>query len=102
VICTRLEVADGRFTGRIVEPICHGRGKLYWARRFCTEKGIDLAGSYFYTDSIRDLPTLEAVGHPRPVNPDRQLLREARQRGWPVQRFRDVLGKGEGQPERGC
>lgn len=96
VICTRLEVADGRFTGRIVEPVCHGRGKLYWASLFCTERGIDLAGSYFYTDSIRDLPTLEAVGHPRPVNPDRQLLREARQRGWPVERFRNVLGTGAG------
>ena len=97
VICTRPEVVDGRFTGRIVEPICHGRGKLYWAQQFCAQEGIDLAKSYFYTDSIRDLPTLEAVGHPRPVNPDRPLLREARQRGWPVQRFRKVLG-GEASP----
>ena len=97
VICTRPEVVDGRFTGRIVEPICHGRGKLYWAQQFCAQQGIDLAKSYFYTDSIRDLPTLEAVGHPRPVNPDRPLLREARQRGWPVQRFCKVLG-GEASP----
>lgn len=94
VLCTRPEVVDGRFTGRIVEPICHGKGKLYWARLFCEEEDIDLASSYFYTDSIRDLPTLEAVGHPRPVNPDRFLLREARKRGWPVNRFRQVLGAG--------
>ncbi|MEW6442338.1 MAG: HAD family hydrolase [bacterium] len=92
VLCTRLEVVDGRFTGSFVQPVCHGKGKLYWARRFCDEQGLDLSRSYFYTDSIRDLPTLEAVGYPRPVNPDRSLLREARRRGWPVERFRGVLG----------
>ncbi len=48
--------------------------------------------NYFYTDSIRDLPALEAVGYPRPVNPDGALVRVARSRGWPVERFFETLG----------
>ena len=47
-------------------------------------EGVDLAASYFYTDSITDLPLLEAVGHPRVVCPDVPLRRLARRRGWPV------------------
>lgn len=90
-LCTQLEVSDGRFTGRIVKPICHGRGKLFWAERFCRERGSELGRSYFYTDSIRDLPVLERVGHPVPVNPDFFLRRAARQRGWKIEVFRQRL-----------
>src|SRR5258708_21283346 len=50
-------------------------------------KGIDLAGSWAYSDSITDLPMLEAVGRPVAVNPDKDLRRVARERGWPVLRF---------------
>ena len=86
-ICTRLEVKDGVFTGRCVEPVCYGEGKLYWARLFAEEHGIDLASSYFYSDSYTDLAMLEAVGHPVAVNPDPRLRRHARSRGWPIERF---------------
>jgi putative phosphoserine phosphatase/1-acylglycerol-3-phosphate O-acyltransferase len=92
-LCTRLEVREGRFTGKLLKPLCHGKGKLYWAIEFCRTHGADLERSYFYTDSIRDLPALEAVGNPRPVNADGRLLRVARRRGWPVERFRTTLGK---------
>ena len=47
-------------------------------------QGYDLERSYAYSDSITDLPMLEAVGHPYAVNPDRGLRREAANRGWPV------------------
>ena len=42
---------------------------------------------YAYSDSITDLPMLEAVGHPAAVNPDRALRKEAIQRGWQVLSF---------------
>ncbi len=92
LLCTRLEVRNGRFTGRLLKPLCHGKGKLYWAIEFCKAHGVALEKSYFYTDSIRDLPALEAVGYPRPVNPDGALVRVARSRGWPVERFFETLG----------
>lgn len=86
-LCTRLEVAEGRFTGRLVEPYCYGEGKLYWAERFVNKLGVRLEDFYFYTDSYTDLPVLERVGMPRPVNPDRLLEAEANRRGWPITRF---------------
>ncbi len=86
-LATRLEVRAGRFTGRLIEPACHGAGKVYWVDRYASEHDIDLASSFFYTDSINDLPLLEHVGHPVAVNPDRKLARLARQRGWPTVRF---------------
>ena len=48
---------------------------------------VDLAASYFYTDSISDLPLVERVGHPVAVNPDLRLRRLARKRGWPLEIF---------------
>ncbi|MFM7735673.1 MAG: HAD family hydrolase [Alphaproteobacteria bacterium] len=84
LLVTRLEVVDGRFTGRPVKPVCYGPGKVHWARSFAEEQGVDLAESWFYTDSITDLPVLEIVGQPRVVNPDRLLRREARRRGWAI------------------
>lgn len=84
LLVTRLEVVDGRFTGRPIAPVCYGRGKVHWATAFAGEQQIDLAESFFYTDSVTDLPVLELVGHPRIVNPDRLLRREARRRGWQI------------------
>jgi HAD superfamily hydrolase (TIGR01490 family) len=87
-LATWLEVRDGRFTGRLVEPACYGPGKVYWAERYAVAHGLDLSRSYFYTDSVSDLPLLERVGHPVAVNPDRRLRRLAQARGWPVVFFR--------------
>ncbi len=84
---TRLEVEDGRFTGRVVEPICFEEGKIYWIQHFIERHGIDLAKSFFYTDSITDLPLLDLVGHPVAVNPDPLLYRTAVRRRWPVRFF---------------
>ena len=91
IMHTHLEVKDGRFTGRVVQPICFGEGKIYWVQQLIEPLGIDLAKSYFYSDSITDLPLLEVVGHPQIVNPDPLLYREARRRHWPVRFFRDPL-----------
>jgi HAD superfamily hydrolase (TIGR01490 family) len=84
---THMEVRDGVFTGRVVQPICFGEGKIYWLQQLIDREQIDLARSYFYTDSITDLPLLDLVGHPVVVNPDPLLYREARRRRWPVRYF---------------
>jgi HAD superfamily hydrolase (TIGR01490 family) len=84
---TRLEVERGRFTGRVIEPICFEEGKIYWLQQFIEEHGIDLAKSWFYTDSITDLPLLDLVGHPVVTNPDPFLYRTAVKRRWPVRFF---------------
>jgi len=57
------------------------------AERWATEHGIDLAASYFYSDSYNDLPMLQRVGTAIAVNPDARLRRLARRRGWAVQQW---------------
>lgn len=84
LLVNRLIVEDGRLTGEAVLPLCWGEGKRHWVERFVPQHDIDLAQSYFYSDSIADLPVLSLVGHPRAVNPDRLLRRHARRRGWTV------------------
>jgi HAD superfamily hydrolase (TIGR01490 family) len=88
LLVSRLVVEDGRFTGEAHRPICFGDGKLYWARRFAAEHQVNFAESFFYTDSVTDVPMLEIVGHPQVVNPDPLLRRVARQRGWQVLQLR--------------
>ncbi len=87
VLCTRLQVDNGAFTGAVNRPICFGQGKVLAAEKLAAEHGIDLAASYFYSDSTDDLALLERVGNPRPLNPSGKLLSIAEERGWPVRRF---------------
>ncbi len=88
VIATRAGVDDqGRYTGEM-EFYCAGENKAIAIREIAARERIDLAGSYAYSDSISDLPMLEAVGHPVAVNPDRDLRRIAAERSWQVRDFR--------------
>lgn len=88
VVGSPLEVdARGRFTGRFVDPLCYGTGKLARARELGARHGFRLEDATFYSDSLTDLPLLEAVGTPVAVNPDPRLARVARRRGWRVERW---------------
>jgi putative phosphoserine phosphatase/1-acylglycerol-3-phosphate O-acyltransferase len=87
VLTTELEVEDGVFTGRVKHPTCFGEGKAIAARTLAADHDLDLEQSYFYSDSHEDLPLLEAVGKPRPLNPDRALAQIAKERQWLVRRF---------------
>jgi HAD superfamily hydrolase (TIGR01490 family) len=87
VLCTTLEVRDGKFTGAC-ERICYGGGKVRAAEQWAEQHGVDLGRSAFYTDSVSDLPMLERVGEPRVINPDPRLRLLARRRRWPVEWWR--------------
>ncbi|MGZ5291659.1 MAG: HAD family hydrolase [Actinomycetota bacterium] len=87
VIATRARIVDGRYTGEL-EFYSYGESKAEAIRSLAERIGIKLEGSYAYTDSITDLPMLEAVGHPVAVNADRELRREAETRGWDIRDFR--------------
>ena len=86
VIATRLEIQDGRYTGRILE-YAYGPGKARLIRELAQAEGYDLDASYAYSDSETDIAMLEAVGHPFAVNPDKMLRRHAEAQGWPVLTF---------------
>jgi HAD superfamily hydrolase (TIGR01490 family) len=92
-IGTRYEVDDdGAFTGRFEGPFVYGPGKVEAMEEFAAGHDIELADSYAYSDSISDLPMLEAVGHPVVVNPDPALAEVARREGWQTMRF-ERLGR---------
>jgi len=83
---TRMVAAEGRYTGEI-EFYCYGQNKATAIKELAAAHGYDLARSHAYSDSITDLPMLEAVGHPTVVNPDRGLRSLALERGWPILEF---------------
>lgn len=82
-LCSRLEVQDGVFTGRLTQ-LCFGPHKVTMAERFAQEHGIDLGHSVFYSDSYNDLPMLLRVGTAVAINPDARLRRHARRAGWRI------------------
>jgi len=83
-LCTGYETKNGRLTGDVIRPVCYGEGKVVHAQRYAEANNVDMKESFFYTDSITDLPMLLKVANPRVVNPDTRLTWEARRRGWPV------------------
>ena len=88
-IASRAKLDDqGRYTGE-VEFYSYGPYKAEAILEAAMIHDIDLAASYAYSDSATDLPMLETVGHPVAVNPDRDLARIARDRGWEVRQFRN-------------
>jgi HAD superfamily hydrolase (TIGR01490 family) len=85
-MATRMVVEDGKYTGEVAF-YCYGEGKAQAVRELASREGYPLQHCYAYSDSMSDLPMLEAVGHPTVVNPDRALRKESAARGWPVLTF---------------
>ena len=86
VLSSELEVERGVFTGRPA-AFCFGHHKVALAEAWARRHGVDLATSYFYSDSYNDLPMLERVGTAIAVNADARLRRHARRRGWAAPRW---------------
>ena len=84
-LANRFVVDAGVFTGEPVEPVCYGEGKVAHALGCAQKLNVELWECAFYTDSLSDLPMLEAVGRPVVVSPDPRLKRLARKRGWAVE-----------------
>ena len=85
-IATRAAVSAGRYTGQLLN-YAFGPQKAETIRQIAERDDIDLTQSWAYSDSVTDVPMLEAVGNPVAVNPDRALRRIAQMRGWPVLHF---------------
>jgi HAD superfamily hydrolase (TIGR01490 family) len=83
-IGTKSVVEDGVYTGELDGPFCYAEGKVEAIRDLAQWNGYELDQCFAYSDSVSDLPMLEAVGHPVAVNPDSKLERHAREHGWPI------------------
>ena len=89
LLATECERDGERYTGRSTDIPCFREGKVTRLKRWMLENSYDLQDSYFYSDSLNDLPLLEQVTHPVAVDPDPKLREEAERRGWPVISLRD-------------
>src|SRR5690606_38601583 len=86
-IATRAELDEqGRYSGR-TERYVYAEEKVVAIQEAAERDGIDLEHSWAYSDSATDIPMLSAVGHAVAVNPDKELAKAARERGWQVERF---------------
>jgi HAD superfamily hydrolase (TIGR01490 family) len=84
LLATDPEMIDGRYTGKVASTPTFREGKVIRLREWLKEKGANLSGSWFYSDSHNDLPLLEMVSHPVAVDPDDTLRQHAEMKGWPV------------------
>ncbi|MEP6702553.1 MAG: HAD family hydrolase [Betaproteobacteria bacterium] len=87
LIATEPQIRDGRYTGSVVGVPAFREGKIarlddWLASR--DQSRADFDETWFYSDSINDLPLLEVVSHPVAVDPDRELKLVAASRGWPL------------------
>ena len=91
LIATELDVAaSGEFSGRTSGVVNMRAGKVARLATWLATQGeaaSTLADAIFYSDSINDLPLLEAVATPVVVDPDPRLHDEALRRGWRVLRL---------------
>ena len=84
ILCSELELSEGKLTGNLAGPPCFGGQKLVATEAFAKKHKINLNNSFFYTDSHTDTALLERVGNARPVNPDKKLAQIARDNNWMV------------------
>ena len=84
ILCSELEVIEGRFSGRLASEFCIREGKLKRARDYCAQQGRSLRETGFFGDSLSDVQMFEQVGQATVVNPRPRLARLAKQNGWRV------------------
>jgi HAD superfamily hydrolase (TIGR01490 family) len=84
---TRIQAADGVYTGQLDGHVLHHERKAEAAKVLAAKAGADLADCWAYSDSRNDIPLLEMVGNPVVVNPDAILTHHARTHEWPILRF---------------
>lgn len=89
LLATECEVLDGHYSGRLTDIPCFQAGKVERLQRWLADTGRSLEGAHFYSDSINDLPLLEAVEHPVAVDADERLRAVAGERGWRLLSLRD-------------
>ena len=85
VIGTQVKFINDKCTGEYIPPSALGEGKLQLVQQWMQKNNFDdFSGATFYSDSINDLPLLEAVDFPKAVNPDAMLEKISLERGWEI------------------
>jgi len=91
LVATDIEEVDGAFTGRPRGTPSFREGKITRVNEWLAALGHRLEDyeSWFYSDSLNDLPLLERVTHPVAVDPDATLRAHAAEHGWRIISLRE-------------
>ncbi len=84
IIATDLQIIDRKYTGRVEGTPTFKEGKVTRFNQWLKEQKTSSEGSYFYSDSINDMPLLMEVAYPIAVDPDPTLRKEAESRNWKI------------------
>jgi HAD superfamily hydrolase (TIGR01490 family) len=87
LVATEPAQHEGRFTGGVEGLPCFREGKIARVEAWLANLGYDwrsFGRSWFYSDSLNDLPLLGKVTDPIAVDPDATLEQHARENGWPI------------------
>lgn len=86
LLATEPELVGEQFSGRTRGTLNMREGKVARLHDWLGARGLtlDALDSCAYSDSINDLPLLQAVKQAVVVNPDAKLLAQAQTRGWRV------------------
>jgi HAD superfamily phosphoserine phosphatase-like hydrolase len=92
IVCARLSVRNGRYTGEMSETPPTGEARAILMEEWAGQFGLTLAETVAYADATSDLSMLEAAGFPVAVNPEPKLATIARRRGWPIENWSRAKG----------
>jgi len=84
IIATDLEIIDNKYSGKVIGTPTFQEGKVERFNQWLMEQKESSDGSYFYSDSINDMPMLLEVAYPIAVDPDSELRKEAESRNWEI------------------
>jgi HAD superfamily hydrolase (TIGR01490 family) len=94
LIATIPEQVGGRFTGKRRGTPAFREGKIERVEAWLESIGLwwgSFEASWFYSDSLNDLPLLARVTNPVAVDPDDTLRDQALAKGWPVISLRATM-----------
>lgn len=87
LIATEPEEKHGAFTGKVMGIPCFREGKVACLENWLKQRGTQISAfseSWFFSDSLNDLPLLQRVTHPVAVDPDDGLRAHAEKHRWQI------------------
>ena len=87
LIATEPEQKNGEFTGQVLGAPCFREGKITRLENWLDERNLtwlSFLESWFYSDSLNDMPLLNKVSRPVAVDPDTTLKSYAEKNNWPI------------------
>ena len=83
-IGTPVEIKNDIFSGELSGEPTFAEGKVRAVEKWCSQNDQKIKESIFYSDSINDLPMLEACGLPIVVDPDEKLKKISEERAYRI------------------